>query len=244
MKTLKFGSVVRCAAVLTVVFAAAYSLAADVESKPVEVTQSVDTNGEIRVEVVGQSVYDTYKTLSTESFSYIATDPAVLPASVQQFTPKAMGDLGSHSFKDVADYIPGVHNAYDHGYLYCFNYFHVRGFLSENPYRDGMRSMGGNVVDVDTLESVDVVKGPSSVQYGKMAPGGVVNYVTKGAKLDKPGLHGEVKAYATDGAREGERGQEGHAPRRPQGRVLRREAVIALHECLWCGDALCARLPG
>ncbi len=201
MKALKFGFVPRCAAVLAAAAAVSSSFAADVESAPTEVTQSVDTNGEIRVEVVGQSVYDTYKTMSTESFSYIATDPAVLPASVHQFTPKAMSDLGTHSFKDVADYLPGVHNDYDHGYLYCYNYFNVRGFKSENPYRDGMRSYGGNAVDVDTLESVDVVKGPSSVQYGKMAPGGVVNYVTKGAKLDKPGLHGEVKAYATDTGR-------------------------------------------
>lgn len=177
------------------------ALAADVESRPVDVSQTTDTNGTIRIEVVGQSVYDTYKTLSTESFSYIASDPAVLPASVHQFTPKAMSDIGTHSFKDVADYIPGVHNDYDHGYVYCYNYFNVRGFRCNNPYRDGMRSYGGNAVDVDTLESVDVVKGPSSVQYGKMAPGGVVNYVTKGAKLDRPGLHGEVKAYATDTGR-------------------------------------------
>ena len=201
MKLQKTHASISTAAVFSAFSLVSSAFAADVESKPAEVTQSVDTNGEIRVEVVGQSVYDTYKTLSTESFSYIATDPAVLPASVHQFTPKAMSDLGTHSFKDVADYLPGVHNDYDHGYVYCYSYFNVRGFRSENPYRDGMRSYGGNAVDVDTLESIDVVKGPSSVQYGKMAPGGVVNYVTKGAKLDKPGLHGEVKAYATDAGR-------------------------------------------
>ena len=181
--------------------AVAAAFGAGNENSAAEVSQTVDTNGTIRVEVIGQSVYDTYKTMSTESFSYIATDPAVLPASVNQFTPKAMSDLGSHSFKDVADYIPGVHNDYDHGYVYCYNYFNIRGFKSENPYRDGMRSYGGNAVDVDTLESIDVVKGPSSVQYGKMAPGGVVNYVTKGARLDRPGLHGEIKSYATDTGR-------------------------------------------
>lgn len=177
------------------------AFAADVESKPAEVSQSVDTNGTIQVLVEGQSVYDTYKTVSTESYSFIPTDPAVLPASVQQFTPKAMSDIGTHSFKDVADYIPGVHNDYDHGYVYCYNYFRVRGFLCQTPYRDGMRNYGGNAVDVDTLESIDIVKGPSSVQYGKMEPGGVINYVTKGANLDRPGLHGEVKTYATDTGR-------------------------------------------
>ena len=76
MKTLKFGFAPRCAAA-----AVSSGFAADVESAPTEVTQSVGTNGEIRVEVVGQSV-DVVKDPSSVQYGKMA------PGGVVNYVPK------------------------------------------------------------------------------------------------------------------------------------------------------------
>ncbi|MEM7198626.1 MAG: TonB-dependent siderophore receptor [Planctomycetota bacterium] len=55
----------------------------------------------------------------------------------------------------------------------------IRGFESRNLFRNGMRVTGVGAVDVVNIESVEVLKGPASILYGAVEPGGIVNYTTK-----------------------------------------------------------------
>jgi outer membrane receptor protein involved in Fe transport len=55
----------------------------------------------------------------------------------------------------------------------------VRGFQSV-PQRNGLYSP--LYVDGSIIQRVEVVKGPASLFYGQIAPGGVVNYITKRAQ--------------------------------------------------------------
>ena len=66
--------------------------------------------------------------------------------------------------------------------------FRIRGFdagsWSNNVTVDGMRAPQGGqwnrtMIDSWNLERVEVLKGPSAVMYGQMAPGGMVNQVSK-----------------------------------------------------------------
>ena len=66
--------------------------------------------------------------------------------------------------------------------------FRIRGFdagsWSNNVTVDGMRAPQGSqwnrtMVDSWNLERVEVLKGPSAVMYGQVAPGGMVNQVSK-----------------------------------------------------------------
>ncbi|MHC5917942.1 MAG: TonB-dependent siderophore receptor, partial [Nostoc sp.] len=54
----------------------------------------------------------------------------------------------------------------------------IRGFVTYNSLRNGFQA-GDNYIDPNTIERVEVLKGPASVLYGQFEPGGVVNYVTK-----------------------------------------------------------------
>ena len=48
--------------------------------------------------------------------------------------------------------------------------------------RDGFRQFGGqgqNFVETANIEQVEVLKGPASILYGKIEPGGIINIVTK-----------------------------------------------------------------
>lgn len=60
--------------------------------------------------------------------------------------------------------------------------FSLRGFelSSSNGYlRDGHQHWSHYQQPIETLESVEVIKGPSSILYGQSGPGGLVNMVTK-----------------------------------------------------------------
>ena len=60
--------------------------------------------------------------------------------------------------------------------------FNLRGFTlsSSNGYlRDGHQHWSHYQQPIETLESVEIIKGPSSILYGQSGPGGLVNMVTK-----------------------------------------------------------------
>ncbi len=60
--------------------------------------------------------------------------------------------------------------------------FNLRGFelSSSNGYlRDGHQHWSHYQQPIETLESIEVIKGPSSILYGQSGPGGLVNMVTK-----------------------------------------------------------------
>ncbi len=84
-------------------------------------------------------------------------------------------------------YTPGVlTNPY--GATHRYDYVAMRGFNDgsvDNIYVDGLKSMGDNgtystmQVDPYFLERIDILKGPSSVLYGRSSPGGLVALTTK-----------------------------------------------------------------
>lgn len=154
------------------------------------------TNGAFRVLVLADPIYQSYQTRTTESYARIPVDPMVLPASVNQVSQKVLNDVGALSTREVTAYTPGVYNFSDEQHLYSFAKFHLRGFAQPNAWRDGMRSYGNNVVDLDSLESFDVVKGPNSAQSGYAEVGGYINYVTKGASLDDDGYRSQTTLRA------------------------------------------------
>ncbi|WP_114764530.1 TonB-dependent siderophore receptor [Vibrio rhodolitus] len=60
--------------------------------------------------------------------------------------------------------------------------FYLRGFelTSSNGYlRNGHSLFTHYMLPIETLESIEVIKGPSSLLYGQSAPGGLINMVSK-----------------------------------------------------------------
>ncbi|WP_420237546.1 TonB-dependent siderophore receptor [Telmatobacter bradus] len=78
-------------------------------------------------------------------------------------------------------YTPGVETD-QYGVEQRYDWMLIRGFSADTYgiFRDGMRwnSLAGKM-DPNELESVEVLKGPSSVLYGEAPPGGLVNLVTR-----------------------------------------------------------------
>ncbi len=107
--------------------------------------------------------------------------------SVSVVTRQQMDDQGSQTVAQAMRYTPGVlTNPY--GATHRYDYVAMRGFNDgsvDNIYLDGLKSMGDNgtystmQVDPYFLERIDVLKGPSSVLYGRSSPGGLVALTSK-----------------------------------------------------------------
>lgn len=100
------------------------------------------------------------------------------PRSVQVISQQFIQDLNIERLEDALMYVPGVERANDLGQLE--HSVTIRGFSSDGMiFRNGKRQNYGGQIDKHTVERIEVLKGPASVQFGANSPGGIVNVVTK-----------------------------------------------------------------
>nr|WP_129953133.1 ferrichrome porin FhuA [Rahnella sp. RFA10(1/100)] len=105
------------------------------------------------------------------------------PQSVSVVTREEMDMKQPGTVKEALGYTPGVFAS--RGSSNTIDAMAIRGFTSvnTNQYLDGIKLQGDNYSEVSMdpymLERVEVLRGPSSVLYGKSNPGGVVSMVSK-----------------------------------------------------------------
>ena len=131
-----------------------------------------------------------YRAGNSVSATRINTPIKDLPFAISAFTQQFITDIGARDLFDVVQYAPGVTSAgreFNAGNAV----YAIRGF-DQTPQRNGF--VGEGYVDTVSIERVEVVKGPSSVLYGQVAPGGTVNYITK-----RPGTKASTKVNAQAG---------------------------------------------
>jgi len=126
---------------------------------------------------------------STASSSTKTDTPLIeSPQSISVITREEMDIRAVHTVADALSYSAGV-QAEAAGIDSRVDEVSVRGFgaggfSSNNNFVDGLRLPSGGMwtrpaFDPFGLQQVDVLKGPSSVLYGQVAPGGIVNLVSK-----------------------------------------------------------------
>ncbi|MDF7761395.1 TonB-dependent siderophore receptor [Kosakonia cowanii] len=123
------------------------------------------------------------------------------PQAVSIVTRQQYEEQGATSVRQAVSYTPGVYSN-QIGASNRFDYIVLRGFSDgslDNVYLDGLKMMGDTnshsslVIDPWFLDSVEVVRGPASVLYGRSSPGGIVALNSRKPSFD-PG--GEVKLFA------------------------------------------------
>ena len=120
-----------------------------------------------------------YGTLTATTATKLGTSTLETPLTVNVLAGELLEDRLINRPPDAVRFISNiqVNGGYDEAYF-------VRGFLADQNLRNGMVYQPGlaepiTQADVENLDRVEVLKGPSSVLYGQMEPGGVINYVTK-----------------------------------------------------------------
>lgn len=152
---------------------------ADVVVRPGEetaVTVRVDVLG-VREQVdVGAAAARPYAPPAAVSSNKVDVPLRELPMAVQVIPQRVFRDRAAFTIKDAVQNVSGVVSA---SYSYYDN-LQVRGFITQaQNFRDGLQVRYVTGSDTALLERVEVVKGPASMLYGRVEPGGLVNMVTK-----------------------------------------------------------------
>ncbi|MDS7945527.1 TonB-dependent siderophore receptor [Acinetobacter sp. V110_1] len=153
------------------------------------------------IKIKAQQASDqTYKVDSSSSATRSEIALKDTPQSVSVVTQKVIEDIGATRLIDALDLAGGVTRANNFGGQGLTG-FNLRGFTSGEFYRNGFPINRGypNVPDSNTIERIDVLRGPSSSLYGRGDPGGTFNLISKtpkseqqttlGAQLNSEGLY-------------------------------------------------------
>jgi len=107
------------------------------------------------------------------------------PLQADVIDSKTLLDIGATSLSDLSRLDASVTDAYNApGY---WTTFAIRGFAIDNRYnfrRDGLPINAETVLPLDSLASIEILKGLSGAQAGTSAPGGLVNLVVKRPDAD------------------------------------------------------------
>jgi catecholate siderophore receptor len=106
------------------------------------------------------------------------------PQSATVVTKQLMQDQGVTSLRDSLRNVSGVSIGAGEG-SYQGDNFSIRGFAGRSDiFLDGMSDFGSYNRDPFNLEQVEVLKGPSSVVFGRGSSGGVINQESKSPELE------------------------------------------------------------
>jgi iron complex outermembrane receptor protein len=113
--------------------------------------------------------------------------PMDLPQSVQVISGAVIEQQQSVRLSDVVKNANGVYVGSARGGAQ--ESFWSRGYdmTANNMFKNGFRFNGGSIPEVASLDKVEILKGSSALLYGNVAPGGILNMVTKTPLFKKGG---------------------------------------------------------
>jgi iron complex outermembrane recepter protein len=120
-----------------------------------------------------------YMASESASGTRIASPIINLPYSVQVLTEDFINDFSLFEFSDQIQFVSG--GAPDDPAVGSGGAARLRGF-TVLAFRNGFYRT--QAPDSNSIARVEVVKGPQSAVYGRVSPGGVVNYISKKPKND------------------------------------------------------------
>lgn len=127
---------------------------------------------------VNAAADDGYNATHSVSGTRTRTEISNLPLSMQVFTDEFIRDIAATDLIDVVGYASGVSQGAGQATNDDDNTnFTLRGQSSFLPMRNGFRRL--RLVPAANIDRVEIIKGPSSLLYGQLNPGGNVNYITK-----------------------------------------------------------------
>jgi catecholate siderophore receptor len=102
------------------------------------------------------------------------------PQSITVVPKELMEERGVTTLREALRNVPGISIQAGEGGGPQGDNLTIRGFNARSDiYIDGMRDFGQYARDPFNLEAVEVLKGPSSLVFGRGSTGGVINQVTK-----------------------------------------------------------------
>jgi iron complex outermembrane recepter protein len=154
---------------------------------PKGVTTQQKPDDEIEIIATGQAAEeDDY--FVPEASTATRTDTSILdtPASVQVIPQQVLEDQQVIRLEEALTNVSGV--IYGGTFAGLNTEFNLRGFDKAPILRDGFRQFGfanDGIPETTNLERIEVLKGPASILYGEIEPGGLINLVSKQPLAEK-----------------------------------------------------------
>ena len=141
------------------------------------VATATDTEDEaIQVVVTGEED-EGYNPSSASTATRTDTPLRDIPQSIQVVPQQVIEDQQAQNLTDVTRNVSGVFQGNTFGS--SLDRFIIRGFSQSVFLRDGFRDPTATIRETANLERVEVLKGPASVLFGTLEPGGIINVVSK-----------------------------------------------------------------
>jgi iron complex outermembrane receptor protein len=149
-----------------------------------ELKESEQDADEVEITVTGDRAIP-YRVPNASTGTRTDTPIRDIPQSIQVVPKQVLEDQKIIRLVDALRNVSGVFNS--NGFGGTVDNFLIRGFDDAATLQNGFKENASNLSlrDPANIEQIEVLKGPASVLYGNIEPGGVVNVVTK-KPLDYP----------------------------------------------------------
>lgn len=120
-----------------------------------------------------------YVVQSAPGVSRSGTKAFDLPLSVQMVPSQVMTDQGDILAQDALRNVSGFHQNKGASFNSANDGGIIRGFQTTQMYYNGFLVEGMSSINLPQLERLEILKGPASMEFGVVQPGGLINMVTR-----------------------------------------------------------------
>lgn len=157
-------------------------------AQPAKTTEETIKLSEFSVSADRASGYRAQTAITATGFGTNIIDT---PVTINVLTGEFVADLGANLQSEVLRYVPGIQTNPNYE-----SYINIRGFSGLQSYRNGQYRR--QLYSTWGMDRIEVIKGSSSIFFGLVRPGGVVNYITKRAAFKQQGGDARVSFGSWD----------------------------------------------
>ncbi|MEH2289002.1 TonB-dependent siderophore receptor [Nostoc sp.] len=159
--------------------------------------QKPTTQEDEPIELVVTGEQDGYRVQDATTATRTDTPLRDIPQSIQVVPRQVLEDRNVRTLTEAVETVSGVTSA-DTVFNAPGGSYTIRGFEQAGNFRNGYRDVGSfGLTSTASIERVEVLKGPASVLFGAVEPGGIINVITK-QPLSEPYYNLEFQAGNRD----------------------------------------------
>ncbi|MEM8919317.1 MAG: TonB-dependent siderophore receptor [Pseudomonadota bacterium] len=154
-----------------------------------ETTENDEQKDENVIVVIGTD-QTRYRIEDTDALTGFQLDYLELPRVVNVIPEQLILDRKITDLNEALRNTPGITES--DGFGGTNDDFFIRGFRRNSVYRNGFRRSTNFRANLTNVDNIRVIRGPASITYGQVEPGGLVDIITK-KPLDEQRIAGEVR---------------------------------------------------
>ncbi|MGL5835516.1 MAG: TonB-dependent siderophore receptor [Waterburya sp.] len=146
---------------------------------PDKTTAAQEPDEEVEVIATGEAEDDDYDADNASTATRTDTPLRDIPQSIQVVPQEIIEDRNTETIIQSTETVSGV--VYDGGFAGApTGGVIIRGFFQTQQFRNGFRDTDRTGLSaLGTADRIEILKGPGSVLFGNLEPGGIINVVTK-----------------------------------------------------------------